>query len=396
MRLLFISVGGPPKTNAESLQVSMIMKGLLKQEGIEVIWLTEDVAQETQGWQMVGESYTSLLNQIEIIELGNNQGLLTKIKRRLNIENSFPDNKSFLLKGLTQNIVESLMGKRIDIIYSRSSPITSHALALQLKPKLNVPWVAHFSDPWAYSPLSETSNREKEYEALLMQAIDFCYVTNVRTQALMKQQYPDVSMGVLPNLYDTISNRDNSTSKRFKIVHAGNFYQSRSPKSLLDAICELTASQQKEVELHLLGFMIPAYQEMVERYQKKISIVVHGGVTYKTALLAQENANLLVSIDPELSPEQSVFLPSKIVTYMAMGIPILAFCHQEAPSYNLVHNVFGTCHTFNQSKDASKTIAHYLDFWKKDEQPKLPSPNKEYFADYQAQELLKLLLNLKQ
>lgn len=388
IKILFVSIGGPPKTNAESIQVSHVMNALIQREDVEITWLTEKVETRSKGWQMVSETYSGLTDRINIIELRNSSDLIQRIKRRIYKTESFPDEKAYVIKKLNKGLLNSLRGVGFDVIYSRSSPMTSHALAMQIKSHLRLPWFAHFSDPWAWSPLIKQDNKKIEFEKNLLSHMDIVYLTNENALKFMKTIYPEKEFHLFRNVFAHLKPLRSNNNTKFKIIHAGNFYQSRTPEPILKSIASLDDDLRSMISLHFVGFMDSENEKLIKEFNTQFEIVTHGGLPYEKALEVQLNADLLVSIDPLLDSKDAIFLPSKIVEYMTMRIPILAFCRPNSPSYKLISNKYGVVFDFNEHQNASLAIGNLIKLWKKDKVYQLKEPDMDYHAKRQVDKLI--------
>ena len=82
-----------------------------------------------------------------------------------------------------------------DVIMTFGEPMSDHLLGLRLKRRLGLPWLAHFSDPWAdmsfrkRQVLANIVNRRLEAEVI--QCADRIVFTSPETEALVMRKYPE-------------------------------------------------------------------------------------------------------------------------------------------------------------------------------------------------------------
>lgn len=233
---------------------------------------------------------------------------------------------------------ESLIKKnRYDYIYTRSVPFTSHLVGLQLKKKYGLPWIAHFSDPWTDSPYVNykkeiTRNKNLEWEREVILNADKLIFTSQETIELIMRKYDDALSGkayVLPHSYDPESientNSDIVDPKPYRLSYIGNFYGKRSPEDLFKAI-ELAQVQMpgldKYINFHFFGKMPGKYLTMISQLNINKLVFCHGEIPYHDSQKEMARADVLINIDAP--SDTNVFLPSKIIEYLAYEKPILA------------------------------------------------------------------------
>ena len=59
-----------------------------------------------------------------------------------------PDARCFWIKPSAKFLIDFLKKNRVDAMISSGPPHTTHMIALAVKKKLNIPWIADFRDPW--------------------------------------------------------------------------------------------------------------------------------------------------------------------------------------------------------------------------------------------------------
>jgi glycosyltransferase involved in cell wall biosynthesis len=214
-------------------------------------------------------------------------------------------------------------------------PMSDHLLGLRLKKSLNVPWIAHFSDPWVDNPfrkyfkLAHWVNRWQERRVI--KNADHIVFTSTETLDLVMRKYPDlwkkkahvVPHGFDPMLYKAVDPSDRP--KGIVIRHLGNFYNSRSPEPLFRALLRISIespSALENVRVELIGGMPPRMLKThaFERLPANLVDIVPT-VSYSKSLKLMAEADLLLVIDAPTA-ELSVFLPSKLVDYIGAGVPI--------------------------------------------------------------------------
>jgi len=223
-------------------------------------------------------------------------------------------------------------GFRPSLLVTFGEPMSDHLLGLRLKVKLGVPWIAHFSDPWADNPfrryeyLARFVNRRLERKVIA--DADRLVFTSQETLDLVMRKYPSpwrTKATVLPHSFDPMLYPLPARPQGpIMVRYLGNFYGHRSPVPLFRAIKLLLARDPqilRGVKFELIGQM-PARMRMHLSLRSLPDGLVRlrNTVPYTESLTLMSNSDLLLVID---GPDTlSVFLPSKLIDYLGARAPI--------------------------------------------------------------------------
>jgi glycosyltransferase involved in cell wall biosynthesis len=214
-----------------------------------------------------------------------------------------------------------------EAIVSFGEPMSDHLLGKALKKGMGLPWIAHFSDPWADNPfrrahkLSHRANRL--LEGGVVEAADTLIFTSEETRRLLARTYGNVLLEksrVLPHSFEAAlyPQRARAASDQIVVRYLGNFYGIRTPYPLLRAI-ELTRDCQPGLldrfQFELIG-SIPGWMKLhplIRRADPKLLRFLPS-VPYDISLELMVSADLLLVIDAPA--KESVFLPSKLIDYL--------------------------------------------------------------------------------
>src|SRR5690606_29703164 len=159
-KILFASISAPPKNAPESLQAAKYLKYLTLENDVTLI-----TSQVAGGWRPKDDTLTGLLKNITCIitlPIWSNKYIYHLVKRLSPWLLQQPDEDApFHWK--YKQVVKQLKDYVPDIIYSRSTPLSSHFLAYKLKKIYQKPWVMHLSDPWVDNPYNKFKDKELAY-----------------------------------------------------------------------------------------------------------------------------------------------------------------------------------------------------------------------------------------
>jgi len=208
-----------------------------------------------------------------------------------------------------------------------------HLVGLELKRRFpRLPWIAHFSDPWADNPflLSTLRPYNRYLEAQVYRAADALSFTSRETIDLVlsgtrsayRAKAFEIPHAFEPALYPATQLQPNGP---LVLRSLGNFYGARSPQPLLQALAILLRQEPEQlddVRVELIGSMPSKFQRnAIPKTLPHGILRVLPPVDYQSSLALMRSADMLLNIDGAF--KQSAFLPSKLVDYIGAGRPIL-------------------------------------------------------------------------
>jgi glycosyltransferase involved in cell wall biosynthesis len=128
-------------------------------------------------------------------------------------------------------------------------------------------------------------------------------------------------MTCIPNGFDRLNVAESVHSGgKFTIMHVGDFYRSRTPERLLQALASIG---NPDIEFVQVGPMFDSY----EQFKDLVSIRIIDRVTHAEALKLMQSASLLYLCQGwEDGVTEYIAVASKTYEYLATGLPILADC----------------------------------------------------------------------
>ena len=263
-----------------------------------------------------------------------------------------PDEKRVWLPGALAEARRTLAEESADVILSFAQPWTDHLVALRLHRETRVPWVAHFSDPWADSPYLSGNRWARRtaaaHEAAVIAEAARVVFVNRFTRDRVMAKYPAawmdrarvVTQGFEP--LEPLGPLDSlavpRASAALRLVYTGRFYSGiRTPETFLEALAAIERARPLAGRLvvELIGGDMAAYERRAR--DLGLGAVVHfpGRVGPVAARASAAGADALLVIDAP-SDGPSLFLPSKLVDYLPLRKPVLGLTPRPGASADLL------------------------------------------------------------
>lgn len=306
------------------------------------------------------------------------------------------------LKGL-----DLIRREKIDIIYSFST-YTAHLIALLLKKRTHIPWVAHFADEWTQNPSRKLlfnwlKGVDVWMETKVLDAADYILVAWQGMTSLFQKDITPKSV-MFPCGFDSDDFTDIATfnGHRFNITYTGSFYGPQQPTFFLHAIKDLIEDGKIDVdkiELNFFGLTRQlGFLDFEDNIVKKI-IKRHGYLPHEEIISSIKSANVLLLI---LGPKRGIYtIPGKTFEYIASGKPILALAPKNSDMASLIRKT--KTGVIADPEDIDEIKKAILSYYKKWEEKRLNvEPNWEEIYKYEAKvgvqklsEILEKALNSK-
>ncbi len=218
------------------------------------------------------------------------------------------------------------LAKTSDLIYATCSPFSSAVSSCLIKLFSKKPLVLDFRDAWTLNPHIKHSHFHtlviSIMEKFCIKFADHIILNTAGALKLYQQTYPEYAkkFSCIPNGYDQLTpvKKTKAESGKFRILHLGNFYGTRSPKMLLEALAEINNPD-------IIFRQVGGDFEELEKYKGKVSIELTPTVPRAKALELMQGASLLyLKQGFETGIKNNIAIAAKTYEYLATGIPILA------------------------------------------------------------------------
>lgn len=375
-KVLAVSFSYPPKQEPRAIQVSRLLKYLKA----DTVLVCEGNGAEIVESAGLGD-VESFLQQTLRVPLTTSPGrdLLDRLSRRvyLPVWSRTPDQLGPWKKPVVRTIERFMRTNRYqpDVLVTFAFPLIDNIIGLELKRRLQLPWLAHFSDPWVDSPFRTDDPLTKALNARLEQNVieraDRLVFTSGETAELVMQKYAPalrekvriVPHAYEPQLFQTFTNHDHD---RLVIRYLGDLYQSRTPEPLFQALEILWTTEPELLQkfrFEIVGDVHELNLEQMGLSQLPDGLVVfRPRVNYCESLSMMTSAAGLMVIDaPVPSNSKSVFLPSKLIEYVGADRPIIGLTPPGTAAY-LISRLGGWVADPGSAKQVAEVVREFLSF----------------------------------
>jgi len=248
---------------------------------------------------------------------------------------SFPDPQIgwyFIVKKYFTNILKEC---EADILFTSSSPSSSHLIGRYLKGELNVPWVADFRDLWTQNHISRRIyplwKVEQKVEKNVLKMCDaVTTVSKPLAEQLLSFHGKPVSVvtnGFDEDDYDRMPLTKISETRAFKIVYTGKIYpHKQDPSVLFRAVKDLLNEgfiRMCELEIDFFGRDASWAKRISYNMGMEEIVNFRGLVPYNESIQRQTESDLLLLLEWTDNQARGVYT-GKIFEYLGAGKPILA------------------------------------------------------------------------
>jgi glycosyltransferase involved in cell wall biosynthesis len=285
-----------------------------------------------------------------------------------------PDARCFWIKPSVKFITEYLKANPVDAVVSTGPPHTTHLIALGLKEKLKLKWLADFRDPWTtmdyYKDLTLTKWADRKHHMLELEVLTRADVVTVVGRAMEKEfDAKGANVKVVTNGFDEDDFVSNEVplDKDFSIVHTGSLYESRNPHALWNALGELKKENHpliQSLKVKLIGNTDRSVIDSAKSAGLESKLEVFASVPHAEAIRNMKSAQLLMlQIDRSQSAQWVV--TGKLFEYLAAKRPILCIGPTDGDAASILNQTkAGSTFGFDDVKGIKKHLINLYEQFK--------------------------------
>lgn len=269
--------------------------------------------------------------------------------------------------GKTLDLIEKNGPQSYSCMMTCALPVGSHMVGLAVKEKYpTLPWIAHFSDPWASNPLADPVGfwqrpLQRRIERRIIENADRIVYVGQQLLEFAMRDYPSAASKarVLHHVYDPESygGPGPSPDNILTLQYSGGLSKERNADPLLEVVRHLKhrhATALPNLRFELVGGetlqAVKAINEIVPGLARTT-----GKVSYPESLRLMKQADMLFLIDANLP--DSPFFPSKLADYFGSERPVLAISPSHSCSTALLQRENMPCFDYAHLQDMAKYLA---------------------------------------
>ena len=343
--LLAISWAMPPALFPRSLQVSRSLKALAQLDWRTTVVCAEpprDVTVDSELQRRYEPYYETIrLHQADIAN--RPASLWRRIFSRAPAEPEAGWVEAASAAGL-----RAAASRVYDAMVTFAQPWSDHLIGLRIAKRTTLPWLAHFSDPWADSPyLTDDEQRQRAIrdERSIVEAANVLVFPVARLAAEVMRKYPSAlsdKVKIVPHGFEAERIGPVHVPRAghpLRLVHAGDFYGIRTPSALIEALRRMHTRQSLAGRLEVVFVGIMADSHRAEAAAGGLDGVVQflGRLPHTQCNAVLRTADALLVVDAAAAA--SIFLPSKLIDYLAFERPIIGLTPNEGASADLLREL---------------------------------------------------------
>jgi len=327
--------------------------------------------------------------------------LLEKISVFIRGNLFIPDARRFWIRPSVRFLSKYIQENKIDKIISSGPPHSLHLIALKLKKKLNIKWVADFRDPWTnidyYDQLKTTRWADQQHFKLQQKTLDNADAVVVVGKN-MKDEFEVLgakNVQVITNGFDRSDKPETvlSLDDFFSLAHFGTIMKNRNPEGLWRAISSIVSENDRfrdKLRIKLVGRVDHSVMTAIEncglnQYIEKIEYLPHNKV------IEHELQSQVLLLLINNSNNAKGMLTGKFYEYLLAYRPILIVGPTDGDAANILNELHaGITADFDDIEGIKSAI---LTFFEKYESGTLRNPHSD-IQKYSRYELTRKLADV--
>lgn len=273
-------------------------------------------------------------------------GLAEKVSVWIRGNLFIPDARKYWIEPSIKFLKNYLEKHPVDAIVSTGPPHSMHLIALALKQKTGMCWVADFRDPWTqidfYHQLQLSKWADKKHHRLEKKVLDAAdsVVTVSPTCARDLEKISEKEVEVITNGFDPddFNHLSPKSSERFVLLHIGAINKDRNAKNLWGAIAELCQENddfKQKLIIKLIGKTDISARQSITKNKLDNHLEIIPYLPHKEAIGHSQTASLLL-LPLNNTPTVKGIVTGKLFEYLAMQKPILSIGPTDGDSAKII------------------------------------------------------------
>ncbi|MEW6470512.1 MAG: glycosyltransferase [Bacteroidota bacterium] len=292
-----------------------------------------------------------------------------------------PDARKWWIQPSVTYLTEYLSKNKVDVIVSTGPPHSMHLIALGLKKRSGIKWLADFRDPWTqidyYEDLNLTTWADRKHHRLerevLLNADAVVSVGKTMQEEFIRLLGEDGAAGkfhVITNGYDEddVYQGEVVPDKKFSIAHIGTMVRTRNPIALWEALSRLVKERKDfaaDLELKLAGKVDFQVLDSLKHYGLDTYVNRIDYLPHAEVMKLQQQAQVLLLVLNNTKNAKGI-LTGKFFEYLAARRPVLCIGPADGDAAEIVRATHsGKCVDFADQDSAYAEVKEYYEQFKK-------------------------------
>ena len=317
--------------------------------------------------KMMGKKKTETVNQGFLSE-GKENTLMQSAMIWIRGNFFIPDARKFWIKPSIAYLSKYIQDHKIDAIISTGPPHSMHLIAMELKQKFNIPWIADFRDPWTqidfYSQLKLSSFADAKHKKLenrvLTQANKVVTISPSCGKDL--EVLGNRKVDIITNGFDTDDFKIDSTIQMdygFMFHHTGALNKDRNPYTLWKVLGDVTKENpeiKKELILKFTGKTDAIVLESLKLQGLESNFIKSEYMPHSEIVKSMMQSPILL-LPLNNTPNNAGVLSGKLFEYLAAKRPIFGIGLPNADAAAILKETqAGTMHDFDDYEGMKKQV----------------------------------------
>lgn len=252
-----------------------------------------------------------------------------------------PDARKFWIKPSIKYLSKYLKENPVDVVVSTGPPHSTHLIALGLKKKLGVKWIADFRDPWTkidfYDELKLSNWANKKHHLLEQKVLNRADGIIGVGKGYIENLLPipkATPVKIITNGFDEDDFKDiqSTNADVFLISHFGSMNKTRNPEGLWKALANIKENNPgfyKSIKVKLFGKVDHMVIASAAEYGLAERVELVDYLPHDEMMKELVNSNLLLLMINKISHGDRL-IPGKVFEYIGSGKPILGIGSTES------------------------------------------------------------------
>jgi len=347
--------------------------------------------------------YKKFLNKKNInpgVLIDSNKGLKNKFSKWIRANFFIPDARALWVNSSINYLSNFLKDNPVDAIISTGPPHSMHLIALNLKKRFNLKWIADFRDPWTdieyFDKLNFFNDSKKRHAKLEKEVLRKADLVLTVSES-WSERFKELGAKKVEFIFNGFDEKEYpikiSQKKKFRIGHFGLYNELRDHNSFWEAINNIIQDNKifsDNLELFFAGPIYSGFDENLKKLGFHKYLNHCEWLSHKEALKEMTQTDLLL-ITHSNTQDVNGRLPAKFFEYLGAKKPILAIGNKKSDLSKLMLNLnCGTFLDFEDIKGMEKALIKYFN-------DNTQNENKDFSLfswDIQSNKLIKILNSL--